>query len=475
MSRHEIDPSFPFSPCSTAAGGGAVAAPGGVGSPPGGVGSPPGGAGSLPGGAAWEPPGGVGSLPGGDGSCAAAVPMHQSSAAQRAIPLARLSNLRMLTSRDTGVYGSQKTTYISIAYDTISRFFGTISCAFLHNQEIPTGISLVKRLHELMSVEGTQVLDLFADADEAHRHLQFVTDAEDDAALGGAVELGEDDTSDVHGLLEAGGLGDGVLAVGGVEHQEHLVGGVGQRLAHHAPHLLELGHQVLFCVEPPRGVTNNDVEAFALRPFDGIEDHGRGISSLFAFHHRHSGALSPDLQLLGGGGAEGVAGRQQHLLAVAGPARRQLADGSGLADAVDVDGEDHTRPGAPDVERTRFLLRPRQDGLRLAADDGPHRVGVLELVARQRLLDRLEQLVGRLGADVRRKQDLFELIDQRAVDLLAPDEAADAGDEAAARLLEAFLERLALGLLFFARRGLADHLALAGDELEIGLLGLRLR
>src|SRR6476660_4365469 len=45
-------------------------------------------------------------------------------------------------------------------------------------------------------------------------------------------------------------------------------------------------------------------------------------------------ALRPHLELLDGGGAEGVAGGQQHAAAFAGAAPRQLADGGGLARAV---------------------------------------------------------------------------------------------------------------------------------------------
>src|SRR5262245_22351490 len=130
MSRQEIDPSLPLSPCS------AVWAPGAVGSAPGGVGSPPGGVGSLPGGDGSFP-GGLGSLAGGVGSCARAVRKlpHRNAAAQRATTLARPSNLRMLTSRDTA-FESPVSTAISIRCAEPSSVLATISCAFFHNQVI---------------------------------------------------------------------------------------------------------------------------------------------------------------------------------------------------------------------------------------------------------------------------------------------------------------------------------------------------
>ena len=47
-----------------------------------------------------------------------------------------------------------------------------------------------------LRVEGHQVVDLFAGADEADRQIQFARDGDDDAALRGAVELGEHDAGD---------------------------------------------------------------------------------------------------------------------------------------------------------------------------------------------------------------------------------------------------------------------------------------
>src|SRR3546814_10439731 len=57
-----------------------------------------------------------------------------------------------------------------------------------------------------------------------------------------------------------------------------------------------------------------------------------------------SSDLAPGLQLRDGGGAEGVAGGEHQAAALVLVASRQLADGGGLADAVDADGEDDERP-----------------------------------------------------------------------------------------------------------------------------------
>jgi hypothetical protein len=62
-------------------------------------------------------------------------------------------------------------------------------------------------------------------------------------------------------------------------------------------------------------------------------------------------ALAPDHQLLARGGAEGVAGGQQHRLFEALHVLGQLADGGGLAGAVDTRDHHHQRLVAAQFER----------------------------------------------------------------------------------------------------------------------------
>ena len=125
MSRQEIEPSCWFAslpggcaPSSPGAVG--SSAPGGVGSLPGGAGSDPGGAASDPGGVASEPggvasdPGGVASDPGGGGSWAVTDCTWPNSTrdADRAIRIARIPILRMLTSWPVEVPNSRLITCI---------------------------------------------------------------------------------------------------------------------------------------------------------------------------------------------------------------------------------------------------------------------------------------------------------------------------------------------------------------------------
>ena len=58
-----------------------------------------------------------------------------------------------------------------------------------------------------------------------------------------------------------------------------------------------------------------------------------------------TGTLRPNLQLVSSSGTERIAGNQQHLLALAHQLGGDLADGGGLAHAVDADDQDHGRLG----------------------------------------------------------------------------------------------------------------------------------
>ena len=74
-----------------------------------------------------------------------------------------------------------------------------------------------------------------------------------------------------------------------------------------------------------------------------VEEHRRRIAARLVLDDFGAGAVAPDLQLLDGGGAKRVGRRQQHGLALRAQGVRQLADGGGLADAVDADHQDDLR------------------------------------------------------------------------------------------------------------------------------------
>ena len=80
-----------------------------------------------------------------------------------------------------------------------------------------------QRPREVGRVERPQVVELLADPDQLDRDAQLVGDRERDPALGGAVELGQDEAADRDRLGEQAGLAKTVLAGGRVHREQRLV------------------------------------------------------------------------------------------------------------------------------------------------------------------------------------------------------------------------------------------------------------
>ena len=162
---------------------------------------------------------------------------------------------------------------------------------------------------------------------------------DDDAALGRAVELGEHDAGDVDDLAEDPGLDEAVLAGGGVEDQQHL----GDRglLLDDALDLAELVHQSGLVLQAAGGVDQDGVDALVDALLDRFERDAGRVAALGAADDLDTDALAPRGQLVDGGGAErvGRAERDGEVLGDQDPG--DLADGGGLAGAVDTDHQDH--------------------------------------------------------------------------------------------------------------------------------------
>ena len=151
-------------------------------------------------------------------------------------------------------------------------------------------------------------------------------------------------------------------------------GALGHLLADDAADLAQLGHEVVLVVQPPGRVDDDDVGAALAAAGDGVERDRPGIGPLRAGDDLAAGALRPALELLDGGGAEGVGGAEHDVeaeLALQVPG--ELADRRRLAGAVDADGHDHRRLVAH-VDRARRLGGARsRPGARRAGSSAPRR------------------------------------------------------------------------------------------------------
>ena len=117
----------------------------------------------------------------------------------------------------------------------------------------------------------------------------------------------------------------------------------GVDLAQHANDLLQLVHQHLLVLQPAGGIDQQHIGAAIARPAQCIEHETGRVGADRPRDHLGAGALAPDLQLVDGGGAEGVAGREHDASALATETSGELADRRGLAGAVDADDQDDVR------------------------------------------------------------------------------------------------------------------------------------
>ena len=119
---------------------------------------------------------------------------------------------------------------------------------------------LEKRAHEFAAVEDLEVIYLLAHSDELDRNLELVADADDHAALCGAVKLCDGQCADRGCLCELPGLDEAVLACGAVDDEQDLVRGVRNHLRHHVLYLRQLVHQVHLVVKTAAHVADGVVE-----------------------------------------------------------------------------------------------------------------------------------------------------------------------------------------------------------------------
>ena len=184
-------------------------------------------------------------------------------------------------------------------------------------------------------VEDGQVVDRLAHAHVAHGQAQGLGDGHDDAALGGAVELGQDQALDGDRSRRRPGPGPGRSGrcwrrppAGSRDRGRSCLRITRATLPSSSIRL------VLVCRRPAVSTitTSTPRASAALR---ASKTTAAGSAPGPWRTHSHADALGPDLQLLHRRGAEGVAGRQQHLLALALEQVGQLGDAGGLAGAVD--------------------------------------------------------------------------------------------------------------------------------------------
>ncbi len=173
-----------------------------------------------------------------------------------------------------------------------------------------------QRLDKGIGVKRLKVVQSFADADEFDRQVHGLADGDDDASLGGAIELGQDHAGAADALGEHLGLADCVLAVGGVDDEQDFVRRAGDQSLDDVADLFQLAHQVGLGMEPAGGVDDQDVDMAGQCPLAGVMSHAGRIGPRRPLDDLAAGTAGPDRKLVGRRGAKRVASGQEDRLAL---------------------------------------------------------------------------------------------------------------------------------------------------------------
>src|SRR5699024_10306942 len=153
---------------------------------------------------------------------------------------------------------------------------------------------------------------------------------DDYAAFGGTVQLGEDDPGAAGSLLELLSLDEAVLTGSSIQNQQGLHRRLLQLPVDDLSERMELRHEVCLVMEPSGGIADHHVHSPSLDGLDKIKKDSAGIGPFLLAHQLAAGTIGPDLQLIGSGSTEGVAGTQQYPLAFLPETVCQLPDRSCL-------------------------------------------------------------------------------------------------------------------------------------------------
>ena len=208
-------------------------------------------------------------------------------------------------------------------------------------------------------MEGLDLVELFAGADELDGLAGHGLDGERRAASGVAVELGEHDAGDVEVFVEGLGGADGVLAGHGVDDEQDLVGLDGLFDG------LELVHEGLIDMQAAGRIEEDHVVAVP----DGVGNGGLGDIDRVRLPHledRDSQLFADDLQLLDRGRAVDIAGGEQRIFGLFFEKPGELGAVGGLARALQADEHDDGGRLRGDL---KLLVFAAHEGGQLFVDD----------------------------------------------------------------------------------------------------------
>ena len=162
------------------------------------------------------------------------------------------------------------------------------------------------------------------------------------------------------------------------------------------------------------GIDEHQVAAALIGLIEHVIAHARRIGAAVTLDNRYAGTLAPHIELLDGGGAEGVGRTDHHVLAAGGHGACNLADRGGLAGAVDADKQ-HT---ARRIGK-RIALNRHKMALELLGQGAAKLRGGLEVLLGRGVAQVIGDLNGDLGTHVTHDEGVLKILPKILVDLAA--------------------------------------------------------
>src|SRR5262249_27464543 len=169
------------------------------------------------------------------------------------------------------------------------------------------------------------------------------------------------------------------------------------------------GRRPRFVRRAPRRIDEQHVNLLATRFGQRVESDPGGIGAGGACDDRRTAAATPDVELVDGGGAEGIACGKHDRATLDAQLGRDLADGRGLARAVDADDQGDERLCFLDSER---LGDWRKNLFHFSGDDGLYLIGGDRLVVPAFAYRRGDSR-RRLDAEIGANERILDFIEHR--------------------------------------------------------------
>ena len=190
-----------------------------------------------------------------------------------------------------------------------------------------------------------------------------------------------------------------------------------------------------------------DVDTPGLCGLHGVEDDGRGVGPHLLLDDGDAHPLAPHLELLDGGGPEGVCSGEHNLVTPGLEIVCDLPDRRGLPRAVHADDHDRVEAVLRDLQGRLALLENEVD---VVPHDFPQDIGAAEIGSLRDHFHLVDQFRSKGRPHVGRDEHFLQLLEEVPVDLLLAEEhLVDIAHEALLGLAEPFLQPLEEGALLF--------------------------